>query len=149
MSDKAKSDSNRLDRILDRLAEYVQNAPGDELLEDARREGRNPVQTTARMKGLFRQALKNHQEKQLETAQAEYERAVAAMKSRTISLPKTPTERRTLLAAIFAKQPQLSAAFTFQNRGFSELTDEDIENHLRKLALLGVLEDVKPPEEHE
>lgn len=71
MSDKTKSDSNRLGRILDRLAEYVQNAPGDELLEDARREGRDPAQTTARMKGLFRQALKNHQEKQLANAQAE------------------------------------------------------------------------------
>lgn len=71
------------------------------------------------------------------------------MKSRTISLPKTPTARRSLLAAVFAKQPQLAAAFTFQNRGFSELTDEDIENHLRKLALLGVLEGLKPPEEHE
>jgi len=148
MSDKAKSDSNRLGRILDSLAEYVQNAPGEELLEDARREGRDPAKTTARIKGLFRQALKNHQEKQLETAQAEYERAVAAMKSRTISLPKTPTERRSLLAAVFAKQPQLTAALTFQNRGFSELTDEDIENYLRKLALLGVLDEVKPPEDN-
>lgn len=149
MSDKPKSDSNRLGRILDRLAEYVQNAPGDDLLEEARREGRDPAQTTARVKGLLRQALKNHQEKQLETAQEEYERAVAAMKSRPIALPRTPAERRSLLAAIFAKQPQLTAAFTFQNRGFSELTDEDVENHLRKLALLGVLEDLKPPEEHE
>lgn len=149
MSDKAKSDSHRLGRILDRLAEYVQNAPGDELLEDARRERRDPAKTTARVKGLFRQALKNYQGKQLEAAQAEYERAVAAMKSRPISLPKTATERRSLLAAVFAKQPQLSAAFTFQNRGFSELTDEDIENHLRKLALLGVLDEVRPSEEHE
>jgi hypothetical protein len=149
MSDKAKSDSHRLGRILDRLAEYAQNAPGDELLEDARREGRDPAKTTARVKGLFRQALKNYQGKQLETAQAEYERTVTAMKSRTISLPKTPTERRSLLAAVFAKQPQLSAAFTFQNQGFSELTDEDIENHLRKLALLGVLDDITPPEQHE
>jgi hypothetical protein len=149
MSDKAKSDSHRLDRILDRLAEYVQSAPGEELLEDARREGHDPAKTTARVKGLFRQALKNYQGKQIEAAQAAYERTVTAMKSRTISLPKTPMERRSLLAAVFAKQPQLKAAFTFQNRGFSELTDEDIENHLRKLALLGVLNVVKPPEEHE
>jgi hypothetical protein len=149
MSNKEKSDSNRLGRILDRLAEYVQNAPGAELLEDARREGRDPAQTTARVKGLLRQALKNHQNKQLENAQVEYERTVTAMKSRTISLPKTATKRRDLLAAVFAKQPELRAAFTFQNRGFSELTDEDVENHLRTLGLLGVFDDMEPPEEHE
>lgn len=143
MSNKAKRGSDKLGRILDRLAEYVQNAPGDELLEDARRDGRDPDQTRLRVKGLFRQALKNYQQKQLEKAQEEYEHEVAAMKSRRITLPRAPERRRSLLASIFSRQPQLSAAFTFQNREFSELTDEDVENHLRKLVLLGVLEDMK------
>jgi hypothetical protein len=144
MSDKARSGSNRLGRILDELAEYVQNAPGEELLEDARREGRDPAQTTLKLKGLFRHALKAFQEKQLEKAQEEYEREVTAMKSRRVMLPKAPELRRSLLSAIFQQKPQLQAAFTFQNRGFSELTDQDVENHLRKLALLGLLEDMKP-----
>jgi hypothetical protein len=95
----------------------------------------------------LRQAVKNYQQKQLEKAQEEYEREVAAMKSRHISLPKAPEQRRSLLAAIFSRQPQLRAAFTFQNRGFSELTDQDIENHLRKLALLGVLDEMHLPED--
>lgn len=141
MDDKAKRGSERLSRVLDRLAEYVQTSPGDELLEDARREGRDPAQTTSRVKGLLRQAVKNYQQKQLEKAQLEYDREVAAMKSRHVSLPKAPEKRRSLLAAIFSQQPQLQAAFTFQNRGFSELTDQDVENHLRKLALLGVLDE--------
>jgi len=63
------------------------------------------------------------------------------MKSRHVSLPKAPEKRRSLLAAIFSQEPQLQAAFTFQNRGFSELTDQDVENHLRKLVLLGVLDE--------
>ncbi len=149
MGDKAKSGSVRLGRVLDRLAEYLRNSPGDELLEDARREGRDPAQTTLRVKGLFRQAVKNYEQKQLEKAQQEYEREVAAMKSRQISLPKAPEKRRSLLAAIFSQQPQLRAAFTFQNRGFSELTDQDIENHLRKLALLGVLDEMHLPADDE
>ena len=147
MGDKTKSGSVRLGHVLDRLAEYVRNSSGDVLLEDARREGREPAQTTLRVKGLFRQAVKNYQQKQLEKAQQEYEREVAAMKSRQISLPKAPEKRRSLLAAIFSEQPQLRAAFTFQNRGFSELTDQDIENHLRKLALLGVLDEMHLKEE--
>ncbi len=147
MGDKANSGSERLGRILDRLAEYVQNAPGDELLEDGRREGRDPAKTTMRVKGLLREAVKNHKQKQLKRAEEEYERELAAMKSRHIKLPQTPERRRSLLSAIFSQQPQLKAAFTFQNRGFSELTDQDIENHLRKLALLGVLDDMQLPED--
>jgi len=146
MSDKAKSGAERLGRILDGLGEYIRNAPGDELLEDARSEGRDPAQTAARLKGLLRQVVKGHQQKQLKKAEEEYEREVSALKFRNIILPKSPERRRNLLAAIFSQQPQLRAAFTFQNRGFSELTDQDIENHLRKLALLGVLDDIKLPE---
>ena len=146
MSDKAKSGGERLDRILDGLGEYIRNAPGDELLEDARSEGRDPAKTAARVKGLLRQVVKGHQQKQLKKAEEDYEREVASIRSRDIILPKSPERRRNLLAAIFSQQPQLQAAFTFQNRGFSELTDQDIENHLRQLALLGVLDDIQLPE---
>jgi hypothetical protein len=149
MTDKPSSGTERLGRILDRLAEYIQNAPADELLEDARSEGRDPAQTAMRVKGLLRQAVRDHQHKQLKRAEEEYMREVAAMKSRRIRLPRTPERRRSLLAAIFAKQPQLKMAFTFQNRGFSELTDEDISNHLRKLALLDVLDETQLTEDDE
>jgi hypothetical protein len=146
MSDKAKSGAERLGRILDGLGEYIRDAPGDELLDDARSEGRDPAQTAARVKGLLRQVVKGHQQKQLKKAEEDYEREVAAIRSRDIVLPKSPERRRSLLAAIFSQQPQLQAAFTFQNRSFSALTDQDIENHLRKLALLGVLDDIVLPE---
>ena len=149
MRDKGKSASARFGRVLDRLAEYTRNSPGDELLEDARREGRDPAQTTLRVKGLLMQAVKNYQQKQLDKAQKDYESEVAAMKSRHVSLPNAPAKRRSLLAAIFSQQPQLRAAFTFQNRGFSELTDQDVENHLRKLALLGVLDEMHLKEDDE
>jgi hypothetical protein len=138
-----------LGRILDGLAEYIRSAPGDELLEDARSEGSDPAQTAARVKGLLRQAVKSHQQKQLKKAQEDYEREVTAIRSRGIKLPQSAERRRTLLATIFTRQPQLKLAFTFQNRGFSELTDEDISNHLRKLALLGVLDEMQVTEDDE
>jgi len=96
MSDKAKSGAERLGRILDGLGEYIRNAPGDELLEDARSEGRDPAQTAARVKGLLRQAVKGHQQKQLQKAEEEYESEVNALKSRNIILPKSPERRRNL-----------------------------------------------------
>jgi hypothetical protein len=148
MSDKTSSGAERLGRILDGLAEYIQNAPGDELLEDARSEGRDPAQTTMRVKGLLRQTVKDYQAKQLKRAEEDYEREVAAIEARQIRLPRSAEQRRSLLAAILAQQPQLKLAFTFQNRGFSELTDEDVSNHLRKLVLLGVLDETQL-EDHE
>jgi hypothetical protein len=149
MSDKTKNGAERLGGILDGLAEYIQNAPGDELLEDARNEGRDPAQTAVRVKGFLRQAVKSHQQKKLKKAEEDYEREVAEIKSRDIRLPQSAERRRSLLAAIFARQPQLKVAFTFQNRDFSELTDEDISNHLRKLALLGVLDEMQLTEDDE
>lgn len=149
MSDKTKSGAERVGRILDGLAEYIRNAPGDELLEDARSEGRDPAQTAARVKGLLLQAVKSHQQKQLKKAEEDYQREVAAIRSQDIKLPQSAERRRSLLATIFMRQPQLKLAFTFQNRGFSELTDEDISNHLRKLALLGVLDEMQVTEDDE
>ncbi|MBZ5658806.1 MAG: hypothetical protein LAO08_00215 [Acidobacteriia bacterium] len=149
MVDKASSGSERLGRLIDRLAEYVQNAPGGELLEDARQEGRDPAKTTMRVKGLLLRAVKNHQQGKLMRAEEEYQREVAAMKARPINLPPTPEQRRTLLSTLFSQQPQLKAAFTFQNRGFSELTDQDVENHLHKLALLGILDEMQLWEDDE
>jgi len=149
MGKKANNESERLGRILDRIADDIATAPGSELLDDARQDGRDPVQTAAKVKGLLRRALKNHQRGLMKKSQEGYEREVAAIRSRPIELPQTPQRRRELLSAVFSRKPQLQAAFTFQNRGFSELTDEDVENHLRKLALLGILDEVKPPEENE
>jgi hypothetical protein len=64
MANKTKSGSERLGRILDRLAEYIQNASGDELLEDARLEGRDPAGTTRRIKNLLLQETLENQEEQ-------------------------------------------------------------------------------------
>lgn len=149
MSDRTKSGAERLGRILDGLAEYIQTASGDELLEDARTEGRDPAQTAARVKAFLRQAVKSHQQKHLKKAEEDYEREVVAIKSCEIRLPQSAERRRSLLAAIFVRQPQLKFAFTFQNRGFSELTDDDISNHLRTLALLGVLDEMQLTEDDE
>jgi hypothetical protein len=141
MVNKPRSESERLGRILDRLAEYIEDAPGEQLLEDAHLEGRDPAQTAKRVRALLAHAVNKHHAAHLKKAQDSYQEAVAAMKSRFVKLPQTPEGRRNLLGAILAQQPALRPAFTFQNRDFTELTDEDVENHLRKLALLGVLDD--------
>ena len=140
MADKPLSHRERLGRILDSAADYLEHASWNELLEDAREEGRDPAQTLKRVKSVLSGAVKDHDQRALKEAKEAYLQEVANLRSCPIKLPGTPEGRRNLLATVFSQQPQLRPAFTFQNRDFTELTDDDVEHYLRKLALLGILD---------
>src|SRR6266446_1120809 len=133
MADKPRTEAERLARIVDGLAEYIENVPAEEIVEASREEGQNPSEVAAHVKDVLKNAVKNYQQRELMKAKAAYEQEIAAMSERRVHLPKRPETRRRWLDAVFQQQPQLQAAFTLQNRDFSELTDEDIEAHLRKL----------------
>lgn len=147
MADKPNHDEPAA-KILDGLADYIENAPGEALLEDARDAGRDPEQMAAQVKNVLMRAVKNHQQRELLRARQAYEREVAAMRTRRIELPAKPETRRNWLAAVLAQRPQMQLAVTMQNRNFSELTNEDVEAHLRKLEMLGILKDVELPEDN-
>src|SRR3954471_8825244 len=94
MGNKSRSDTERLARILDNLAEYIETAPGDELLEAARNEGRDPAEVSARVKGLLKSTFKAHQQKALVEAQKGYQREMSSMSEQRFDLPKTASGRK-------------------------------------------------------
>ena len=147
MAGKARSQTERLARILDNIGEHIRNGPGDELLDMAREEGRDPAKVNARIKALLRAVFKEHQQKILAEARQGYQRELASISEGNFHLPKTAAARRTLFLAALAQAPQLQPAFTLQNRELTDLSDEDIESHLRKLAQLGVLKAIRLPED--
>jgi hypothetical protein len=147
MANKAHNHGERFERILDALEEHNENASAEELIEDAQAEGRDPAQATAHLKQMLRAALKTHRQRDLIKAKEGYKRKTAEMHQQRIRLPKTPLARRILLAAVFAKSPELEV--TFANRDFKSLTDEDVEKHLHKLSMLGALEDFDIPDTDE
>jgi hypothetical protein len=147
MGDKAKNDSERLARIIDGLGDLILNATDDEILQSAREENRNTAETSARVKGILRRAVRSHQQVELIAARAGYKRQAAAMAEATFELPKTSEGRRSLFMAAMTQLPQLQVPFTAQNRNFKELSDDDIEVQLRKMALLDLLSQVKVPED--
>lgn len=55
--------AERLGRILDGLAEYIENAPAEALLEDARQEGHDPEQIAAHVRDVLKVAVKTHQQR--------------------------------------------------------------------------------------
>ena len=140
-----KPHNQRWQRILDGVAEYIESAPADEVLEDARLEDRDPGQIAAHVRGVLKEAVRAYQQQELTRAREGYEREVATLNQQEIELPDDPATRRLWLAAICQQQPTL----TLQNRDFNELTDEDVETHLRKVVMLGFLKDVKLPNDND
>lgn len=147
MAGKSRSYAERLARILDSLGDHIRSAPGDELLETAREEGRDPAEVNARVKDILRSTLKSYQQKALAEARQGYQRELASISEGHFNLPRTAEGRRNWFRAALAQAPQLEPAFTLQNRELSDLSDDDIESHLRKLAQLGVLKAIRLPEE--
>lgn len=147
MGNRSRSNTERLARILDNLGERIRTVPGEELLEAAREDGRDPAEVTARIKGLLQSTFKTYQQKALVEAKEGYQREITSMSERRFGLPKTAKGRKNWFLAVLAQAPQLQPAFTLQNRELSDISDEDIESHLKKLALLGVLDAISLPEE--
>lgn len=146
MATKPRNEKERLERILDGVGDYLVAAPGKELLGDAVEEGRNPSETTGRIKSILRAAFKQHQQRHLREALEGHRAEVEAISSTHTRLPIEKEKSRSLFMAAMHQLPQHAAAFTLQNRDFSEWSDEDIESHLKKLALLGALKTIKLPE---
>lgn len=147
MAGKPRSHTERLARILDTLGDHIRNAPGDELLDTAREEGRDPTEGYARIKDILLRTFKTYQQKSLAEARQGYQRELASISEGHFNLPRTAKGRRNWFLAVLAQAPQLQPAFTLQNRELSDLSDEDIEAHLKKLAQLGVLNAILLPEE--
>jgi hypothetical protein len=147
MGDKPLNSAERLGKVIDSLGEYITNAPDQELLEAAQEDKRDVVQTSARVKGILKRAVRTQQQVQLIAAREGFRREAAAMAEKSFELPKTKEARRGLFMAAIAQLPQLQPAFTLQNRDFKDFSDEDIEVQLRKMALLDVLSKVQFSEE--
>lgn len=147
MGDKPLNSAERLGKVIDSLGEYITDAPDQELLEAAREDKRDVVQTSARVKGILKRAVRTQQQVQLIAAREGFRREAAAMAEKSFELPKTKEDRRGLFMAAIAQLPQLQPAFTLQNRDFKDFSDEDIEVQLRKMALLDVLSKVQFSEE--
>ena len=146
MAGKNRSQTERLEKILDFLGDHIRSAPEEELIEAARDAGRDPGEENTRLKGLLLSVFKSHQQKKLAEAREGYKRELASISEGEFNLPGTPEERRTLFMATLAQASQLQSAFTLQHRELSEFSDEDIVANLKKFAQLGLLPHARRPE---
>jgi hypothetical protein len=144
MSNKARDSRRKWNAILEELADYIETAPANDLLEDARAAGKDPAQTAAEVKRILLDAVTGFEQRKLRAAREAHQQRVRSMSTRSYSLPESAAERRAMLYGLFARNPEMGAVLTTQHRNFEEMTDQEVESALQELAELGFLEEGGP-----
>ncbi len=132
---------DRLGRILDGVAHYIEEAPAEDILENALLEGSDPHQCAEQVHNTLQRALESHRKAKLAEARKAYQEQAQEVRPIAYQLPPSPEGRRRLLQRAMERE-----SLTLQNREFSELTDEDVLVQLRSLAELGSLDDLDLPD---
>jgi DNA-directed RNA polymerase subunit F len=140
MDDKKAEEKAR--RVLEAIADSTAGATDEEILEDMRAEGQNPATVTEEVRSIMLRSVTAYKKSRLRAAQEQYKQQVEELRTRKFSLPDSVSAMRSLLAKILSLKPEYKeAVLTALYRDFSELSDEDVHQHLVQLAQLGVLED--------
>lgn len=143
MPEQRRNYEDELRTVFYALAESIAELSDAEMMAEARESGDDPEASAARVRGVLLNAAKAYQQRHLREAQKRYEERIAAMREKKYSFPSSPEARRSLLAAIFARKPEMQLALlTAQHREFRNLTDADIESCLKQFDELGVLDEL-------
>lgn len=129
-----------LQTLMAGMVESVLSASDEEILQEAKEQGLDPDKIATKTKDTLLAAVKESKLRKLREARRQYERSVAAIASRKVTLPSTPADRRTLLAAVLARNASIQTGIlTAQYRELREMTDADVERLLLELDALGLL----------
>lgn len=121
--------------VLQALADSVEDAGDEEIVEDFRQEGRDPESEARTLRQDLLAFVVNHQRQKLGEEHARSHRQLAHVGRR---LPSTSTARRELLRRALEQAPP---GLTVQGRNMEEIPDDEVENWLIELAALGCLPD--------
>lgn len=130
-----------LSKILDAAAESVAEASDEEIIEDMKTRGEDPIAAAEEVRAVLLRGMAAHKKAIRERLKKMHEEEVAKIRRGTATLPGTPSERRTLLQNVFRRNPGYRQGLTLQFRGLSELADDDVWQLLLQLAELGALDD--------
>lgn len=140
MPDHRRDYDKELEAIMNGLADSVIKESAEELANDLRAEGLNPVTYAEETRQLMLDAIKAQKQQALIKARRMHKDSVAAYEQRKVHLPATPVQRRAVFDRALQKDPSLRQ-LTMQHRELTELTDEDIQSYLRQLHELNALTD--------
>lgn len=142
MPKKPRDYRGELREVMNALAEAVAEASDEELLTEAQDAGLALEAEAENVRAVLRRSVEKFKKRKLEQARRDYEIAASTLFTKKYSLPETPRERRSLLTSILTAQPQMQGMLTVQFRELDQLSDDDIETSLKKLAELGMLDNL-------
>jgi len=131
-----------LDGILDGLADSIASETPNELLDEARRAGRDSQEIAKHVKTTLEAAIKSFEQRKLEAARQACRLHAAGQSGKSDYIATTAEDRKRQLFAILESNPAIGAALTTQHRDFEMLSDGDVESALEDLAELGLLDDL-------
>ena len=137
MADKPRDYEAELWRVMNALADTAAQASDEEILAQTREEGLDPETEAATVREILLGAVKKEK---LREAQRRYEAESVRLQTKHFRLPQSPSDKRLLLGAFLAAQPQARGMVTAQFRELGELSDADVESSLRKFEDLGLLD---------
>lgn len=142
MSSKQLTDEKQLKAILDALADSVEQASDEELLEDERAANRDAAKTETDVKRSLRTAVSRYQRQARERLRRSYEDQVAQQTAKGSWTIAPLEKKRAFLAHVLTQRPGLKGMLTAQHRDFKNLPEEDVDSYLEDLAALGVLDEL-------
>ena len=140
MADK-KTESERMEAMIDALGVSICNETDEEILEDLRQKDIDPEAEAARLRTMMLETVKAFQQRRLIAAREGYRRHVEQLEKRKYAIPASAQERRSLFSFVL-QQPRYASLVTAQYRELKDLTDDDIETYLEDLAELGILDEL-------
>ncbi len=141
MSDNQRDYRKELEGILDGLAESIETATPEEILEDTQAGGEDSEAVARRVQETLLNAVKQFEQKKLQAARQAYRLHAPESELAKLFVAGTPHERRRQLAVVFRSKPRLAEVLTIQHRSFEDLSDHDVQAALEELAELGFLDD--------
>ena len=141
MPEQSSMPDTELLRIMDAVAASAMESSDEEVFEDVHSAGRNAEEEAAAVREVIARALVKHGRHARQQAAAEYREKVEELSNRQYKLPFSRAERLDLLAEAIKSTPDLGG-LTMAYRDYSDMSDEDLESLLEKLAELGLIPDV-------
>ena len=132
---------DRLHALAEALAEQAATLSDKEVADDAAADGTDVKKEAMVVRGVLLAGLQRAKKDRLNRALAQRERVLASLKSSAATLPPDAASRRTLLADVIQRKPQVrDAVMTLQHRDFDSMSDDDVDSILIQAHLLGLLD---------
>src|SRR5947209_7621045 len=111
MNKRKNPSDDEVRRFWTGLADSVEDVPDKDLLGELRETGEDTAKLAHSVREVLRDTAKRFRQRALHEAKQRRQDVVRSLSDQQFSLPADVAGKRALLAAVFARQPELTAQF--------------------------------------